>query len=108
MKSEGGVSAGEAGHTSMSGQVSFEVEHTRPVAVVRPHGVLDAYTAPDLRAVLVDCLVEQPTGVVIDTARLTIADELGLGVVGAVAQENLHWPGSHFIVAGGSGLGDAV
>src|SRR5262249_50252351 len=92
----------------MRGQVSFEVEDARPGAVVRPHGVLDAYTSPDLRAVLVDCLAEQPTGVAIDTSRLTIADDLGLTVIGAVARESAHWPGSRFIVAGGSGLSAAI
>ncbi len=92
----------------MSGQASFEVEHTRPVVIVRPHGVLDAYTAPDLRAVLLDCLVEQPTGVVVDTSRLMIADDLGLTVLGSVARESMHWPGSRFIVAGGPNVGAAI
>jgi anti-anti-sigma regulatory factor len=84
----------------MSGQVSFEVEHTRPVALVRPHGVLDAYTAADLRGVLLDCLVEQPTAVIVDTSRLTIADDLGLTVLAGVARESLQWPGARFVMVG--------
>jgi anti-anti-sigma regulatory factor len=84
----------------MSGQVSFEVERTRPVATVRPHGVLDVYTANDLRGVLLDTLVDQPTGVIIDTSQLTIADDLGLTVLAGVARESLHWPGTRFVLVG--------
>ncbi len=94
------MSAGEAGQALMSGQVSFEVEHTRPVAVVRPHGVLDAYTAADLRAVLLDCLVEQPVGVVVDTSQLTVVDDLGFTVLSGVARESARWPGTRFVLAG--------
>jgi len=84
----------------MSGQVSFEVEHTRPVVFVRPHGVLDAYSAPDLRAVLLECMADQPTGVVVDTAGLTIDDDLGLTVLAGVARESERWPGTLFALVG--------
>jgi anti-anti-sigma regulatory factor/anti-sigma regulatory factor (Ser/Thr protein kinase) len=84
----------------MSGQVSFEVEHTRPVAIVRPHGVLDIYTANDLRGVLMDTLVDQPTGVIVDTTQLSIADDLGLTVLAGVARDSLHWPGTRFVLTG--------
>lgn len=93
-------SAVEAGHELMNGHVTFEVEQTRPVAVVRPHGVLDAYSASDLRGVLLDCLVEQPTGVLIDTSHLTVADEVALTVIGGVAREAARWPGTRFVVTG--------
>jgi anti-anti-sigma factor len=84
----------------LNGQVSFEVEHTRPVALVRPHGVLDAYTAADLRRVLLDCLVEQPTGIILDTSQLSIADDLGLTVLAGVARESQRWPGARFVMVG--------
>jgi anti-anti-sigma factor len=86
----------------LSGEVSFEVEHTRPVVLVRPHGVLDAYTAADLRGVLLDCLVEQPTGIVVDTSQLRIADDLGLTVLAGVARESQRWPGARFVMVGGA------
>src|SRR4051794_29721608 len=84
----------------MSGQVSFEVEHTRPIAVVRPHGILDAYSAADLRGVLLECVADQPTGVVVDTAGLTIGDDLGLTVLAGVARESQRWPGTRFALVG--------
>jgi anti-anti-sigma regulatory factor len=82
----------------MSGEVSFEVEHTSPVAYVRPHGVLDAYTAADLRGVLLNCLTEQPTVIVVDASQLSVADDLGLTILSGVARESLRWPGSRIVL----------
>ncbi len=102
------MSAGEVGCALMSGQVSFEVERTRPVAVVRPHGVLDAYTAADLRGVLLDCLAEQPMAVVVDTSRLTVTDDLGFTVLAGVARESARWPGSRVVLAGDAAVQKSV
>ncbi len=71
----------------MNGRFSFELEHTHPVALLRPRGVLDAYTAPDLRGALLECLTEQPAGVVIDVSDLAVGDD-----VGADRPRDL-WPG---------------
>jgi anti-anti-sigma factor len=83
----------------MSGELSFDVEQRLPVVVVRPRGVLDAYTAADLRAVLLACLAEQPTGVVIDTSELSVADDIGLTVLVSVAQQSERWPGTRFAMS---------
>ncbi len=84
----------------MNGRVSVEVERTYPVAVLRPSGTLDADTALDLRDVLLESLVRQPAGVVLDLFGLTIVDEAGLSVLTSVAQENARWPGAEFALTG--------
>ncbi|HEX6873041.1 MAG TPA: STAS domain-containing protein, partial [Micromonosporaceae bacterium] len=84
----------------MSGELSVDVEHAQPVAVIRPHGVLDAYTAADLRAALLECLAEQPSGVVVDGSDLEVADDVALSVLSSVAQESQRWPGTRFAIAG--------
>ncbi len=86
----------------MSGQLSFEVEHTYPVAVVRPRGGLDAYTAADLRAALLECLAEQPAGLVLDASDLSVVDDVGVTVLATVAQQSQRWPGTRFTVASAS------
>lgn len=80
----------------MNGQLSVDVEQRLPVVVVRPRGVLDAYTAADLRAGLLTCLADQPPGIVIDTTELSVVDEIGLTVVASVAQQSERWPGTRF------------
>ncbi len=97
-----GRSVGESGHSLMNGQFSVEMVHTQPVSVVRPDGVLDAYTAADLRVALLECVAEQPAGLVIDVSTLSVADDVGLTVVAAVAQQAARWPGTRLIIAGAS------
>jgi anti-anti-sigma factor len=86
----------------MSGTLSVEVERRQPVFVLRPSGVLDAYTAADLRAGLLRCLAEQPSGVVIDATELSISDDIGLTVLAGVAQQSERWPGTRFAIAAGT------
>jgi anti-anti-sigma factor len=86
----------------MSGQFSFEVENVPAATILRPRGVLDAYTAADLRAALLRCLAEQPSGLVVDASELTITDDIGLTVLASVAQQSDHWPGTRFAVIGAS------
>ena len=83
----------------MSVDFSFEVEHTNPVVVVRPRGVLDAYTAADLRGALLECVAEQPVGVLVDASELSVIDDIGLTVLATVAQQSAHWPGTRFALA---------
>jgi anti-anti-sigma factor len=87
----------------MSGRLSFDVERKLPVFVVRLSGELDAYTAADLRAVLLGCLAEQPTGVVIDATGLSITDDIGLTVLAGVAQQSQRWPGTRFAMFAAAG-----
>jgi anti-anti-sigma factor len=89
----------EVRHSSMSAEFSVEVEHTNPVVLVLPRGVLDAYTAPDLRSALLECLAGQPAGVVVDASELSVRDDTGLTVLSSVAQQSQRWPGARFALA---------
>jgi anti-anti-sigma regulatory factor len=81
-------------------RLSVEVEHGHPVAVVRPRGVLDAVTAADLRAALLECIVEQPSAAVIDASALQLGDDVALTVLAAVARQTAEWPGTRIALAG--------
>jgi len=87
----------------MTVRFSYELERTHPVAVLRPFGVLDAYTAPDLRGALVESLTEQPTGLVIDVSDVSLTDDVALIVLATTARESLRWPGTRFAVGGATG-----
>jgi anti-anti-sigma regulatory factor/anti-sigma regulatory factor (Ser/Thr protein kinase) len=93
---------GKAGLSFMNGRFSFELEHTHPIALLRPRGVLDAYTAPDLRGALLECLTEQPAGLVIDVSDLAVGDDVALIVLASLARESLRWPGTRFAAFGAS------
>jgi anti-anti-sigma factor len=79
-----------------------QIELAQPVAVVRASGVLDAYSATDLRTALLECVVDQPDGVVVDMTDLAVTDDVALTVVGSVARQSEVWPGTRFALAGAS------
>jgi anti-anti-sigma factor len=83
----------------MNGRLTFETERDHPLMVVRPRGVLDAYTAPDLRATLLNCLADQPGGILIDATDLIVGDDVGLAVLATVAQQSARWPGARIVLA---------
>lgn len=78
---------------------SVEVEDVQPVVVLRPRGVLDAYTAPDLRTALLRCLAGQPPAILIDVTEMPVGDAIGLTVVATAAQQSERWPGSRIALA---------
>jgi anti-anti-sigma regulatory factor len=96
LEGRGGV--GEVERSSMSDEFSVEVEHMSPMVLVLPRGVLDALTAPDLRAALLECLAEQPIGVIVDASELSVLDDIGMMVLSSVAQQSERWPGTSFAV----------
>ena len=81
-------------------QLSVEVERGHPVAVVRPRGVLDAVNVADLRAALLECIVDQPSAAVIDASALRLGDDMALTVLAAVARQTAEWPGTRIALAG--------
>jgi len=83
----------------MSHGFSVEVDDVHPVVVLRPRGVLDAYTAPDLRAALLRCLACQPAAILIDVTDMPVGDAIGLTVVANAAQQSERWPGSRIALA---------
>jgi anti-sigma regulatory factor (Ser/Thr protein kinase)/anti-anti-sigma regulatory factor len=80
--------------------LTIEVERAHPVVMLSPHGVLDAYTAPDLRAAMLDAVAEQGGGVIVDVSDLTVGDDIGLAVLSSVGQENRRWPAVGLTLAG--------
>src|SRR5256714_3675866 len=61
------------------------VEEWSPVALVRVTGELDLASSVQLRAVLHKALAEQPSGIVVDVAGLTVLDDLTLTVFSGFA-----------------------
>ncbi len=84
----------------MSGGLTIELERTHPIVRLRPSGVLDSITAPDLGAALLEAVAEQAAGVVIEVDGLDVADGIGLAVVATVAKQNRTWPGTDLVFAG--------
>jgi anti-anti-sigma factor len=96
LEGRGGV--GEVKRSSMNDEFSVEVEHLSPVALVLPRGVLNALTAPDLHAALLECLAGQPNGVIVDASELSVLDDVGLTVLSSAARQSERWPGARFAV----------
>jgi anti-anti-sigma factor len=98
--------SGSAGHPGdaeqdlMNGRLSVEVEHTAAVAVLRPRGELDSYSSHDLRAAMLDCLAEQPDGLILDLVELAVLEDVALTVLTSVAQQSQRWPGTRVMLAG--------
>lgn len=84
----------------MTARFRYEVDLAHSVALLRPRGTLDALTAAELRSALLECLVEQPVAVVLDTAELILTDDIAVTVLGSVAREGLRWPGARFVLGG--------
>jgi len=80
--------------------LTIELERTHPIVRLRPSGVLDARTAPDLRAGLLEAVAEQAAGVLIEVDDLDVADGIGLAVIATIAQQNRTWPGTGLVLAG--------
>jgi anti-anti-sigma regulatory factor/anti-sigma regulatory factor (Ser/Thr protein kinase) len=77
-----------------------EVERSFPVAVVRLSGTLDVMSAFRARAVLVKCLADQPTALVVDLAELTVDDDLVLTLFDTINRRAAEWPGAAILLAG--------
>jgi len=69
------------------------VESSRPVALVRLTGPLDLGSSVELRTALQKALAEQPSGVVIDLAGLTVEEDIALTAFSAFARTAAAWPG---------------
>ena len=86
--------------TQVSGGLSIELNRTRPIVRLRASGTLDAFTAPDLSAALLEAVAEQPAGVLIEVDDLLVTDEVGLTVFATVGAQNRIWPGCGLVLAG--------
>ncbi len=86
--------------TQVSGGLTIELNRTRPVVRLRASGMLDALTARDLSAALLDAIAEQAAGVLIEVDDLTVTDDVGLTVFATVGAQNRIWPGCGLVFAG--------
>jgi anti-sigma regulatory factor (Ser/Thr protein kinase)/anti-anti-sigma regulatory factor len=84
----------------VSGGLTLELNRTRPFARLRASGTLDAFTAPELAAALLEAVAEQPVGVLIEVDELTVTDDVGLAVFANVGAQNRSWPGCGLVLAG--------
>jgi hypothetical protein len=78
---------------TVTSRLDCVLESSRPVALVRLCGLLDLGSSLDLRTTLQKALAEQPSGVVIDVAGLTVEEDIVLTVFSAFARTAAAWPG---------------
>jgi anti-anti-sigma factor len=70
------------------------VETRANATVVHVKGELDLTTAPELRSVLVDVLVDAPSHLIVDLSGVAFLDSTGIGVLVGAHQRvtaNGHW-----------------
>jgi anti-anti-sigma regulatory factor len=76
----------------MPATLSCLVERRPRYTLVRLVGALDVPAAPQVRAALRKCLVEQPDGIVIDLSEVSACTPTALAVFRALAREAARWP----------------
>jgi anti-anti-sigma regulatory factor/anti-sigma regulatory factor (Ser/Thr protein kinase) len=72
---------------------TITVDHDRGVTVAELRGPLTLATVPGIRAILLKCLADCPTALIIDLAGLTADSDLPLAVFRAVQRQATRWPG---------------
>jgi len=73
--------------------LSWHVDEVGTSRVVTVRGDLDRAAVPGLRLALMKVLAEQPAGVLVDVAALTVADYVNLSLFAAVMRQAGRWPG---------------
>ncbi|WP_305785225.1 anti-anti-sigma factor [Symbioplanes lichenis] len=86
----------------MPSEVRHRVDDDRVYPVVRLDGILDAGSAPQLRAALLGVLGDQPEAVVVDVRDLTLGRREAAGVLADVAREAADWPGARLVLCTGA------
>lgn len=79
--------------------IRCDVEPVGTRLLVRVTGELSLPTAPQLRATLLKCLVEQPDAVVVDLGDTDVTSATAVSVLLAVARQAALWPGTPLLVA---------
>lgn len=70
----------------MPGQLVCQIEQGTPIVTVRLAGSLDITTATDLRRVLLKCLADDPTAIIVDLSGLIVVNDLCLVLFPAIAR----------------------
>nr|WP_170148658.1 ATP-binding protein [Pseudosporangium ferrugineum] len=78
--------------------VHCEIVQVGTRTLVHLTGELTLPGVPAVRAVLAKCLVEQPDALVVDLARLTVAEPAALSVFPAVSRQAAVWPGTPLLI----------
>lgn len=81
------------------GQLSWHVDRRDAVTVVRLSGSLGLPGVPTVRGLLLKCLAECPSGLVVDVAGLTVTRPLLLTVFPAVLSRAAAWPAVPVVLA---------
>jgi anti-anti-sigma factor len=81
--------------------LDIRVSAQEGVAVVRPRGILDIATAPQLRDVLLKAIADQPVAVVAVLDALDLPMPAALSVFTAVARRTAEWSGVPLILVSG-------
>ncbi|BCJ54341.1 sulfate transporter [Actinoplanes sp. NBRC 14428] len=90
----------------MPSEVRHLVDGGQTYPVVRLTGVLDAGSAPAVRAALLEILAGQPEALVVDVRDLTVGEAEAAAVLREVAAATADWPGAHLVIcADGDGSG---
>lgn len=76
----------------MPNRITCQVHDESPVTVVRMAGELDLANTRQVHEVLQQCLARQPDALIIDLARIRVADPLALSVFAAAARQAAEWP----------------
>ncbi|WP_306205321.1 anti-anti-sigma factor [Actinoplanes sp. RD1] len=87
----------------MPSEVRHRVDGGHAFPVVRLDGVLDAGSAPAVRAALLGVLGGQPEAMVVDVRGLTLGAPEATGVLADVARQAAGWPGSRLVLCTGAG-----
>jgi hypothetical protein len=74
------------------------------VTVIRLVGVLSLAAVPKVRTVLLKCLADQPTAVVVDLQLVAIQHPVALNVFAVAARQAAIWSGTQLILVSGPGL----
>lgn len=73
--------------------ITFEVEHRDEMVIVRLDGGLTSRSAPVVRGVLLKCLAECPTALIVDVGGVVADSDLPLTVFRAAQRQAERWPG---------------
>ncbi|MFI9383791.1 STAS domain-containing protein [Kutzneria sp. NPDC052558] len=82
-----------------SPKLTVDVARRERAAIVGLTGEIGLRTVARLRSAVMKCLADEPSGVVVELDRTTVASPLALGVFGALARRAAEWPGVLVVLA---------
>ncbi len=86
---------------SLGRPLEISVRAVGSAVVIRPAGVLDVATAPQLRTFLFKALADQPEAVIVQLQDLVLARAYTFSVFTTVARQNMDWSGVPLILVAG-------